>query len=67
MFAAGFHVCVASPSAFILEYSLAHNPLQHELATNMFTLQSGGMSAPDRPGLGIDISEQFVARYRRDD
>lgn len=67
MFAAGFHVCVASPSAFILEYSLAHNPLQHELATNMFTLENGGMSAPDRPGLGIDINEQFVAQYRRDD
>lgn len=60
MFAAGFHVCVASPSAYILEYSLAHNPMQHELVTNMFPLVDGGMRAPQAPGLGVDIDEAFV-------
>ena len=60
MFAAGFHVCIAQPSAFILEYSLGHNPMQHELATNMFPIVDGGMAAPEAPGLGIEINEDFV-------
>ena len=65
MFAAGFHVCVAQPSAFILEYSLAHNPMQHDLATNMFPIIDGGMAAPEAPGLGIEINEDFVAKATR--
>ena len=60
MYAAGFHVCIASPSAHVLEYSLAHNPMQHELARNMFPIVDGGMVAPQAPGLGIDINEDFV-------
>ena len=63
MFAAGFHVCVAQPAAYILEYSLAYNPMQHELATNMFELVDGGIPAPEAPGLGIDINEDFIATY----
>jgi L-alanine-DL-glutamate epimerase-like enolase superfamily enzyme len=65
MFAAGFHVCIADPSAFILEYSLGHNPMQHELATNMFPIIDGGMAAPETPGLGIEINEEFVRRTSR--
>ncbi len=65
MFAAGFHVCIAQPSAYILEYSLAHNPMQHELAKNMFTLVDGGLAAPTTPGLGIEIDENFVRRYAK--
>ena len=62
MYAAGFHVCIASPSAHVLEYSLAHNPMQHELARNMFPIVDGGMVAPEAPGLGIDINEDFVSQ-----
>ncbi|MBT6096444.1 MAG: mandelate racemase/muconate lactonizing enzyme family protein [Rhodospirillaceae bacterium] len=65
MFAAGFHVCIADPSAFILEYSLGHNPMQHELAANMFPIADGGMAAPEAPGLGIEINEDFVRRTTR--
>ncbi len=65
MFAAGFHVCIADPSAFILEYSLGHNPMQHELATNMFPIVDGGMAAPEAPGLGIEINEGFIRRTSR--
>jgi L-alanine-DL-glutamate epimerase-like enolase superfamily enzyme len=65
MFAAGFHVCIAQPAAYILEYSLAHNPMQHELATNMFKIVDGGLAAPTVPGLGIDINEDFVAAYTK--
>jgi L-alanine-DL-glutamate epimerase-like enolase superfamily enzyme len=62
MFAAGFHICIASPSAHILEYSLGHNPMQHDLSQSMFPIVDGGMAAPEAPGLGIDINEDFVAK-----
>ena len=66
MFAAGFHICVASPAAHILEYSLGHNPMQHNLAAEMFPIVDGGMAAPEAPGLGIDINEDFVRQTTRD-
>jgi L-alanine-DL-glutamate epimerase-like enolase superfamily enzyme len=64
MFAAGLHLCAASPSAFIVEYSLLHNPLQHELATEPIVAIDGEVSVPDRPGLGVTINDEFVERYR---
>ena len=65
MFAAGFHICISAPSAHILEYSLGHNPMQHDLAAEMFPIVDGGMAAPEAPGLGIDIDEDFVAKWTK--
>jgi L-alanine-DL-glutamate epimerase-like enolase superfamily enzyme len=64
MFSAGLQLCAASPSAFIVEYSLLHNPLQHELATEPITVSAGIVTVPDRPGLGVTIDPAFVKRYR---
>jgi len=63
MFAAGLHVAIASPAAFVLEYSLAHNPMQHELAQHMFPVVDGGIAAPEAPGLGVEVNERFIERY----
>jgi L-alanine-DL-glutamate epimerase-like enolase superfamily enzyme len=63
MFAAGLHLCIASPSAIILEYSLGANPLLFELAETAFKLVDGRIAAPEAPGLGLAINEDFVARY----
>jgi L-alanine-DL-glutamate epimerase-like enolase superfamily enzyme len=64
MFSAGLQLCAASPSAFIVEYSLLHNPLQHELPTEPITVSAGIVTVPDRPGLGVTIDPAFVKRYR---
>ena len=64
MFSAGLQVCAASPSAFIVEYSLLHNPLQHELAREPIKVENGEVAIPERPGLGVTIDEGFVERYR---
>jgi len=63
MFAAGLHLCIASPAAFILEYSLGANPMQHDLVKAMFPITDGGIAAPEAPGLGIDINQAFVDTY----
>jgi L-alanine-DL-glutamate epimerase-like enolase superfamily enzyme len=62
-FSAGMHVAAASPSGFILEYSVGANPLLQELAEEQFTVQDGYVEIPDRPGLGITVRQEFVDRY----
>lgn len=62
-FAAGMHVAAASPGGWILEYSLGANPLLHELAEERFGVRDGLVDVPDRPGLGVTVNEDFVARY----
>lgn len=63
MFAAGLHLCVASPAAFILEYSLGAAPLLHELCEERFEVKDGRIAAPERPGLGLTIRDDFVRKY----
>jgi len=63
MFAAGLQLCAVSPAAFIVEYSLLPNPLQHELAQEPITVHNGQVEIPDRPGFGVAINEDFVKRY----
>ena len=62
-FAAGMHVAAASPAGFILEYSLAASPLLHELAAGTPAVENGMIEIPERPGLGIEIDQDFVERY----
>jgi len=64
-FAAGLHVAAASPAAFILEYSLGANPMIHDLVDERFTVVDGMLEIPERPGLGITVREDFVARFRK--
>jgi len=62
-FAAGMHVAAASPSGWILEYSLGGAPLLHDLPQEKFTVSDGMIEIPDRPGLGVTINQEFVDRY----
>lgn len=59
-FAAGLHTLSASTAGFIVEYSLGHNPLLHDLAVEDFAVVGGEVEIPDRPGLGVTINEAFV-------
>jgi L-alanine-DL-glutamate epimerase-like enolase superfamily enzyme len=63
-FAAGLHVAAVASSGFILEYSLGANPMLHELAVEDFPVVDGCVEIPDRPGLGVTVDEDFVARHR---
>ena len=61
-FAAGMHVAAASPSGWILEYSLGANPMLHDLSKESFTVIEGMLEIPDRPGLNVTIHQDFVDR-----
>jgi L-alanine-DL-glutamate epimerase-like enolase superfamily enzyme len=62
-FAAGLHLAASNSAGFILEYSLGHNPMLHELVEESFSVADGMVEIPDRPGLGITIREEFLGRY----
>ena len=64
-FAAGLHVAAASPATHILEYSLGANPMIHEMVEESFPVKGGTLAIPERPGLGITVRQDFVARYRK--
>ncbi|GGC42508.1 enolase [Siccirubricoccus deserti] len=64
-FAAGLHLAASQSAGFILEYSLGHNPMLHDLIEERFPVQDGFVEIPDRPGLGITVREDFLARYGR--
>lgn len=59
-FAAGLHVLSASTAGWIVEYSLGHNPLLHDLVKEDFPVVDGHVEIPDRPGLGVTIDMDFV-------
>jgi L-alanine-DL-glutamate epimerase-like enolase superfamily enzyme len=62
-FMAGLHVAFASPAATILEFSLGHNPLLHDLAEETIAVEDGLMTAPERPGLGVTPHPAFIERH----
>ncbi len=64
MFAAGLHLCIAAPSAHVLEYSLGANPMLQELVDDLFPVVDGGIAAPTKPGLGVTVNEGFVREFR---
>ncbi len=62
-FAAGLHLAASAANGFIVEYSLGANPLLHELVEESFPVVGGFVEIPDRPGLGITVRDDFVAKY----
>lgn len=49
-----------------LEYSMSESPLRHGLVKENFPIDADGMVAipADRPGLGVTLDEDVIARYR---
>ena len=62
-FAAGMHLAATQSAGFILEYSLGHNPMLHDLIEESFPVEDGHVAIPDRPGLGITVREAFLQEY----
>jgi len=62
-FFAGLHVCAASPASFIIEYSLGANPMIHDLIEETVEARDGMIAIPEKPGLGITISERFLEAH----
>jgi L-alanine-DL-glutamate epimerase-like enolase superfamily enzyme len=60
LFAAGLHLCVATPCATTLEFSRGDNPLLNDLTEEPYALIDGHVPAPTKPGLGLALRRDVV-------
>ena len=64
--AASLAVSFSSPACKLFEFKPLRNPMQHELVTAPIEHVDGWVYPPlDRPGLGIDVEEDVIDRYRQ--
>jgi L-rhamnonate dehydratase len=63
--AASLHVNAWLPRSLFLEYNVASNPMLREIIQNPLQMEEGGMiPVPQGPGLGIEVNEKAIERYR---
>ncbi len=55
-----------STRPILFEFDRSENPLRNELLAEPFDPTGGELSVPDAPGLGIEIDETAVERFRVD-
>ena len=53
----------AAPCPY-LEFNVMDNPLRTELMKEPLRPAGGMIAIPDKPGLGIDLDDRTVAKYR---
>lgn len=47
----------------VIEFDRKHNPLRDDLLEERFVLEGGALAIPDRPGLGVTVRDEIVAKY----
>jgi len=62
--AACLHFLASRKSAFILEYCVEDTPIRWELTKQKMEPSNGYVEVPEGPGLGIDLNEEALERYR---
>jgi L-alanine-DL-glutamate epimerase-like enolase superfamily enzyme len=63
--AASLHVNAVLERSLFLEYNVCDNPMLREIIRNPIQMEPDGMVlVPQGPGLGIEIDEKAVARFR---
>lgn len=63
--AAALHFLASIPNSFILEYVAEEGTTLRDTITNRgFPAVNGWVTVPEEPGLGIELNEEAVARYR---
>ncbi|WP_339442932.1 MULTISPECIES: mandelate racemase/muconate lactonizing enzyme family protein [Pseudomonas] len=64
LLAATTHFLAANEHGDLLEYSQTESPLFRSLVRNLLPLEDGSVRVPDSPGLGVELDESLIARYR---
>jgi L-rhamnonate dehydratase len=62
--AASLHWMASCAQGDLVEYSLQSSPFMRSLVLNMPSLVDGRVPVPTDPGLGIELDEAIIARYR---
>ena len=61
---AGLHWLASRKSAFIFEYCTEDNPIRNQLTRPATKAVDGFITVPEAPGLGIELNEDVVSRFR---
>jgi L-alanine-DL-glutamate epimerase-like enolase superfamily enzyme len=64
--AATLHFAATLAEIPFVEYSMADSPLRRELVRTDVRVAGGVARIPQTPGLGVELNEEIVARYRTD-
>lgn len=62
--AASLAVSFSNPAFKLFEFKPLRNPMQHDLVTVPFEHHDGWVYPPTGPGLGIEVLDEVVDRYR---
>ncbi len=62
--AASLAISFSSSACKVFEFKPLRNPMQHELVKKPFEWKDGWVLPPAGPGLGIEVIEEVVDRYR---
>ena len=62
--AASLHFVAALPNTHYFEYCVEQGALRQTLTKQRFPVIDGDITVPEEPGLGVDLDEEVVARYR---
>lgn len=64
--AATLHFAATLPEIPFVEYTVADSPLRRELVRTDVQVFHGTARVPQTPGLGVEVNEEIVERYRVD-
>jgi L-alanine-DL-glutamate epimerase-like enolase superfamily enzyme len=62
--AASLHLLASIPNAILLEFCVEESPLRTQLAQEPIQVIDGRVKVPEAPGLGVELNEEVIARYR---
>ncbi len=62
--AASLHFVAALPNTHYFEYCVEPGALRKLLTRQTFPVTGGDIAVPEEPGLGIELNEETVAKYR---
>lgn len=62
--AASLHFVAALPNSHYFEYCVEQGPLRQTLTRQRFPVVDGDICVPEEPGLGVELDEAVVAKYR---
>src|SRR5438477_3316466 len=62
--AASLHFVAALPNTHYFEYCVEQGALRQTLTRQRFPVVDGDISVPEEPGLGVELDEALVAKFR---
>ena len=62
--AASLHFVAALPNSHYFEYCVEQGPLRQTLTKQKFPVIDGDISVPEEPGLGVELDDAVVEKYR---